>query len=33
VQNFGLAAAASVVLGVVLFLLTLVQVIRTRSAS
>jgi alpha-1,4-digalacturonate transport system permease protein len=33
VQNFGLAAAASIVLGVVLFLLTLVQVIRTRSAS
>ena len=33
VQNFGLAAAASVVLGIVLFLLTLVQVIRTRSAS
>jgi alpha-1,4-digalacturonate transport system permease protein len=35
VQNFGLAAAASVVLGVVLFLLTLAQltVTRRRSAS
>jgi alpha-1,4-digalacturonate transport system permease protein len=33
VQNFGLAAAASVVLGVVLFLLTLAQLSRTRSAS
>lgn len=33
VQNFGLAAAASIVLGVVLFLLTLAQVTRPRSAS
>jgi alpha-1,4-digalacturonate transport system permease protein len=33
VQNFGLAAAASIVLGVVLFLLTLAQLSRTRSAS
>ncbi|WP_371929884.1 carbohydrate ABC transporter permease [Bradyrhizobium sp. CCGUVB1N3] len=33
VQNFGLAAAASIVLGMVLFLLTLAQLSRTRSAS
>ena len=33
VQNFGLAAAASVVLGVVLFALTLIQLLLTRHRS
>jgi alpha-1,4-digalacturonate transport system permease protein len=33
VQNFGLAAAGSVVLGIVLFALTLAQLIATRRKS